>query len=228
MWKRSLLLLIALLMITLPCQAEVIRLGDTVCLLQPPSGEDSGTKYVLFVGAGVYFHAVRNYRDYTATDGELLIPQADQKYDLPSAASDEVIPDVYPRLLEWAEAGHPLVLIGYSSGGYPATILAGKLAEAGYTGTVYLLDGVYGNYHSTAFNAKYFRSHLSTWDLRIYASSDKKTKISVRTRKVGTSLMEDDFVTYRQYGKNHNGMQDFYDVILNGAPAPEPKPLTQK
>ena len=161
-------------------------------------------------------------------DGELLIPQGNEKYDKHSAASDVVIRDVYPFLLDWAKAGHQMVLIGYSSGGYPATVLAGLLAEAGCTGTVYLLDGVYGNYRSTAFNAEYFRSRLSTWDLRIYASSDRSIKIAERTREVGASLSEDGFVTYHQYSTNHNGMQFLFDVILNDAEAPAPMPLTEE
>ena len=228
MRKRSLLLAIALLFIMPLCHAEIIRLGETQCLLQAPSGEDTGTKYVLFVGSGVFFHAIRNYQVYAAMDGELLIPQGNEKYDKHSAASDMVIRDVYPFLLDWAKAGHQMVLIGYSSGGYPATVLAGLLAEAGCTGTVYLLDGVYGNYRSTAFNADYFRSRLSTWDLRIYASSDRSIKIAERTREVGASLSEDGFVTYHQYSTNHNGMQVFFDVILNDAEAPAPMSLTEE
>ena len=40
MRKRSLLLAIALLFIMPLCHAEIIRLGETQCLLQAPSGED--------------------------------------------------------------------------------------------------------------------------------------------------------------------------------------------
>lgn len=221
MYRKGLIVLIILMLVTVPSFAEIIRIGKTDCLLQPAAEEDTAKKYVLFVGSGDYFHACQNCREITAPDGGLLIPQASSKYTLCSAASDEVIEDIWPTLLSWAEEGSEMILIGYSAGGYPATVLAARLAEKGYTGRLYLLDGVYGAYKSVYYNEAYYREHLLMWDVAIWASSDRLVNISERTRKVGKNLAEDVNVDYRQYALNHNGMKVFYDVILNGAEAPE-------
>ena len=121
--------------------AEVIRLGKTDCLLQPAAEEDTGKRYVLFAGSGDYFFAIRKCADIAAKDGMLLIPQGDSQYVLNSRASDVVIRDIRPQLLAWAEAGYEMNLVGYSSGGYPAVELARELAEEGYTGKLFILDG---------------------------------------------------------------------------------------
>ncbi len=224
---KKLLLFLTVLVLLVPSSglAEIFPLGDTPCLLQSPSGEeDPHKRYVYFVGSGDYFNAVRNCKDITAADAYLLIPQGDEKYQKPSAASDVVIRDLYPFLLAWAQGGYDLVLIGYSSGGYPATVLAASLAEAGFTGKLYILDGVYGDYRGVTYNAEYYRTRLSSWDLTIWASSDREVPIAERTRKVGVDLYWDDFVTYAQYSLTHNALQHLLDVIINGAAAPEPLP----
>ncbi len=201
--------------------AEKIRIGKTQCLLQPAAEEDRGKRYVLFVGSGDYFFATRNCADITAADGLLLIPQGDSAYQLCSAASDVVIRDLEPQILEWAREGHEIVLTGYSAGGYPATALAVSLAEAGYTGRLYLLDGVYNKYRGIAYNAAYFRENLATWQVTICASSSQAIAISERTRAVGEVLGGDGFAVYRRYAMTHNELKALYAPILSGAPWPE-------
>ncbi len=222
MLKKGLCIMLALVLAAGSASAEIIRIGKTHCLLQPPSEEDGRKKYALFVGSAEYFHGCMLCGDVTAKDGELLIPQGNEKYILCSAASDVVIRDLWPTLRSWAEEGFDIVLIGYSAGGYPATVLASRLAEEGYTGRLYLLDGIYGAYRSVHYNEDYYREHLASWDLTICASTDDSVQISGRTRKVGAALAGDGNVVYRQYALDHTRMTVFYDVILNGAEAPEP------
>lgn len=225
MIRRILTLLAALALLpAFSASADVIQLGDTPCLLQPAAEGDGGLRrYVLFTGDGDYFHAVQNCRDMTALDGLLLIPQGDSSYINYSSASDVVIADLFPALRAWAGDGYEMILIGYSAGGYPATVLAASLAEAGYTGRLILLDGIYGNYRGVAYNEGYYRASLSTWQVTIYASSEKGyPPISDRTQRVGAALADDEFVTYHRYAMSHNEMRMFYRVFLAGAEAPEP------
>lgn len=220
--KGVVIFLAVLLLVTSLSSAEMVTIGKTDCLLQPAAEEDAMKKYVLFVGSGDYFHVFRNCGELAAADGELLVPQGSSEYTLCSAASDEVIRDVWPKLRLWAEEGYEIILIGYSAGGYPATALASKLAEEGHTGRLYLLDGIYGAYKGIHYNEAYYREHLAAWNVTIWASEDRYVRISERTRSVGSGLAEDENVVYRQYALSHDGMKTLYDVILNGAEAPEP------
>ena len=224
MSRKSLIALIIMTLIAVSSSAETIRIGKTDCLLQPSAETDSTKKYVLFVGSAEYFNACSSCKDIMAHDGDLLIPQGNGERVLCSAASDEVIRDIRPTLLSWAADGYEMILIGYSAGGYPATTLASQLAEEGYNGRLYLLDGVSGAYKSTYFNESYYRNHLATWDITIYASSDRYVHISERTRRIGSELADDENVIYHRYKLNHEGMKLFYNVIMNGVEAPEPVP----
>ena len=226
MLKKSLALFAVLLFLLPAARAERIQIGETRCLLQEASqeGVDPLRRYVLFVGSGDYFNAVSNYRDYTAQDGVLLIPQGNSKYGKPSAASDVVIADLKPYLLAWAQEGCSITLIGYSSGGFPATVLAAYLAEQGYTGTVYILDGIYGDYRGVSYNEEYYRTHLSTWQVIFCTSTDPTVGIAIRSREICDGLKDEDFVTYLRFDMSHNRLQKLVDVILNGAEAPDPLP----
>lgn len=212
-WLTAMLIL---LVFHAAAAAETVQFGKTRCLLQPAAGMDCGKRYILSVGAGDYFFALRNCADLTAADGTLLIPQGDSKYELCSAASDVVIADLFPQVLAWAEAGDEIILTGYSAGGYPATALAAGLAEEGYDGRLYLLDGVYNKYRRVAYNADYFRDRLANWEVTIWASSSRAIEISERTRAVGEALSGDDFVTYRRYDMTHNELKALYAPILAG------------
>ncbi len=220
--RIALIILAALALVTASSFAEMITIGKTDCLLQPAAEEDAMKKYVLFPGAGDYFHVFQNCGELTAGDGDLLIPQGSSEYTLCSTASDEVIREIWPTLRLWAEEGYEIILIGYSAGGYPATDLAVKLAGEGHTGRLYLLDGIYGAYRGIYYNEAYYRDHLTAWDVKIWASGDRYVRISERTRKVGSGLAEDENVEYRQYALSHDAMKTLYDVILNGAEGPEP------
>ena len=226
MFKKA-LILFALLVLLIPCaRAERIQIGETRCLLQPSSLEEADPlrRYVLFVGSGDYFNAVSNYRDYTAVNGALLIPQGNSKYGKPSAASDVVIADLKPYLLAWAREGCDITLIGYSSGGFPATVLSAYLAEEGYTGTVYLLDGIYGDYRGVSYNEEYYRTHLNTWRVVLCTSTDPSVGIAIRSREICEGLKEEDFVTYLRFDMSHNRLQSLIDVFLNEAEMPDPLP----
>ena len=197
------------------CCAEVIRIGSTPCLFQPASQEDQGKRYALFVGSGDYFQATRNCADLSAAHGTLLIPQGDGRLELCSRASDQVIADIKATILSWAEEGSEVILVGYSAGGYPATALAIYLAQAGYTGRLYLLDGIYGDYRGITYNAGYYRANLDTWDVTMIASSSTSHNISERSRAVGEAMAEDAFLTYRWYDATHEDLKDIYVQILN-------------
>lgn len=223
MLRKGMAILLILMIITVPACAEIVRIGKTDCLLQPASEEDCLKKYVLFVGSAEYFHACMLCGDITARDGELLIPQGNNRYVRCTAASDVVMKDIWPTLLSWAEEGFSIVLIGYSAGGYPASTLASRLAEKGYTGRLYLLDGISGTYRGIRYNEEYYRERLASWELAIWTSSDKKVEIAARSRKIGSALEGDANVDYRHYTMSHARMRLFYDVIMNGAEAPAPE-----
>ncbi len=216
MLRKCCLGIVSVLLLFSCCRAETVRIGRTQCLMQLPTGEDLSKRYVLFVGSGDYFQALYSCAGITASDGELLIPQADSRYDKPSAASDQIIEDLRPLMLTWAEEGYAIVLTGYSSGGYPATALAVYLADAGYTGKLYILDGIYGDYRGVVYNADYYRSHLSDWQVTICSSAALNFNIAERTRSVGEALSGDAFVTYLAFDITHNELQDYYRVIFDG------------
>ena len=215
MIKKLFAVLILAALLAASCCAEVIRIGGTPCLLQPASREDRGRRYALFVGSGDYFQATRNCADLSAAYGTLLIPQGDGRLELCSRASDQVIADIKDTILSWAEEGSEVILVGYSAGGYPATALAIYLAQAGYTGRLYLLDGIYGDYRGITYNAEYYRANLAAWDVTMIASSSTSHNISERSRTVGEAMAEDDFITYRWYDATHEDLKDIYVRILN-------------
>ena len=212
MRRKILLIILSTALLAASCCAEVIRIGGTPCLLQPASREDRGRRYALFVGSGDYFQATRNCADLSAAYGTLLIPEGDGRLELCSRASDQVIADIKGTILSWAEEGSEVILVGYSAGGYPATALAIYLAQAGYTGRLYLLDGIYGDYRGITYNAAYYRENLDAWDVTMIASSHN---IAERSRAVGEAMAEDDFITYRQYDATHEDLKDIYVRILN-------------
>ncbi len=225
MRKAGAVILMLLILLVHSAGAEVIRLGKTNCLLQPAAEEDTGKRYVLFAGSGDYFFAIRKCADITAKDGMLLIPQGDSQYVLNSRASDEVIRDIRPQLLEWAEAGCEMILVGYSSGGYPAVELARELAEEGYAGQLFILDGANRAYKSVYYNADFYREYLTTWDVTICASSGDAFRIAIQTRTLGEALREDENVTYFQYNMSHNDMKALYGYVFGGMEMPDPEEM---
>ena len=222
-----LLLLVFLIMLSASASAEIVRIGKTSCLLLPATEEDLMKRYIFFTGSGDYYTALRNREDFAAADGTLLIPQADSQYKSCSVASDAVMKDLRPQLLSWAQEGSEIILIGYSVGGYPATVLAAYLAQEGYTGRLVLLDGVYSMYRGTHYNAPYFREHLESWKVTICASVSRNVKISVRTAKVGDALSGDTFVDYRQYKMSHNELKALTHIILSGKALPDPEDMEE-
>lgn len=225
MRKAGAVMLVLLILLAHSASAEMIRLGKTNCLLQPAAEEDTGKRYVLFTGSGDYFFAIRKCADITAKDGTLLIPQGDSQYVLNSRASDEVIRDIRPQLLEWAEEGSEMILVGYSSGGYPAVELARELAEEGYAGKLFILDGANRAYKSVYYNADFYREHLTAWDVTICASAGNSFRIAVNTRALGEALRDDENVTYLQYNMGHNDMKNLYGYVFNGLEMPDPEEI---
>lgn len=213
--RRIFLVCAALVFLAAPARAEEVTVGDTSCLLQPAAYQDEGLRrYVLFLGSDDFFRALYEGRYMTAADGELLIPQGDTRYRHPSGASDAVIKDLKPLLYDWTREGYEITLIGFSSGGYPATALAVYLARTGHSGRLVLMDGIYGNYRSVRYDADYFRSTLYQWDVTIYASCDIR-EIAGRTREVGRQLKDEDFVTYIEYeDKKHSDLKDQVQEVL--------------
>lgn len=222
MKKAGMMVLVLLIMLSRTVSAETVRFGKTNCLLQPAGEQDMMKRYVLFTGSWDYFNAIRKCADITAKDGMLLIPEGDSQYELNSRASDVVIRDIRPQLLEWAEAGYEMILIGYSSGGYPAVELARQLAEEGYPGQLYILDGANRAYKGVYYNADFYRKYLTTWTVTICASKGNSIRIAVNTRALGEELSEDDNVTYFLYDRNHEKMKELYLDILSGTGLPEP------
>ena len=221
--KKACVLIIALLiMLSHAASAEVVRFGKTECLLQPAEGQDCLKRYIFFVGSGDYFSATRKCVDLTATDGMLLIPEGNAEYVLNSRASDRVMEDIRPQLLEWAEAGYKMILIGYSSGGYPAVELARELAEAGYPGQLFILDGANRAYKGIYYNADFYRKYLTEWTVTICASEKDTIRIAGNTRALGEELREDGNVTYLVYKKSHNEMKNLALDILSGSGLPDP------
>ena len=225
MRKAGAVILALLILLVHSAFAEVIRLGKTDCLLQPAAEEDTGKRYVLFAGSGDYFFAIRKCADITAKDGMLLIPQGDSQYVLNSRASDEVIRDIRPQLLEWAEEGFEMILVGYSSGGYPAVELARELAEEGYAGKLFVLDGANRAYKSVYYNADFYREYLTAWDVTICASAGDAFRIAVQTRELGEALRDDGNVTYIQYNIGHNDMKALYGYVFGGLEMPDPEEM---
>ena len=219
---KCLLAVMLLSLLSVSCTAEIVRFGQTRCLLEPPAGEDSGRRYALFVGSGDYFQATRNCEGLSASDGTLLIPEGDGRFELCSRASDQVISDIRDTVLSWAREGHEVILIGYSAGGYPATALAVYLAQEGFTGKLYLLDGIYGDYRGITYNADYYRTGLSSWDVTMCASASTSHNIAERSRKVCGDLMEDSFADCRQYDGTHEDLKALYLMILAGEKLPDP------
>lgn len=227
MRKAGAVILVLLILLVHSAGAEVIRRGKTNCLLQPAEEEDTGKRYVLFAGSGDYFFAIRKYADVMARDGMLLIPQGDRQYVLNSRASDEVIRDIRPQLLEWAEAGYEMILVGYSSGGYPAVELARELAEEGYAGQLFILDGANRAYKGIYYNADFYREYLTAWNVTICASAGDSLRIAVNTRALGEALQDDKNVTYLQYNLSHNDMKALYGYIFSGMEMPDPEEMNE-
>lgn len=225
MRKAGTVILALLILLVHSAFAEVIRLGKTDCLLQPAAEEDTGKRYVLFAGSGDYFFAIRKCADIAAKDGMLLIPQGDSQYVLNSRASDVVIRDIRPQLLAWAEAGYEMNLVGYSSGGYPAVELARELAEEGYTGKLFILDGANRAYKSVYYNADFYREYLTSWDVTICASAGDAFRIAIQTRELGEALRDDENVTYLQYNMGHNDMKILYGYVFGGMEMPAPEEM---
>ena len=225
MKKACMLIIVLLIMLSHAASAEVVRFGKTNCLLQPAEGQDCLKRYILFVGSGDYFSATRKCADLTATDGMLLIPEGNAEYVLNSRASDRVVEDIRPLLMKWADAGYDMILIGYSSGGYPAVELAKELAEAGYPGQLFIVDGVNRAYKGTYYNADFYREYLRDWTVTICASEKDTIRIAENTRELGEELREDFNVTYLVYQKSHNEMKNLCLDILSGSGLPAPAPI---
>ena len=222
MRRACMMILAVLIMLSHAASAEVVRFGKTKCLLQPAEGQDCLKRYVLFVGSGDYFSATRKYTELTAADGMLLIPEGNAEYVLNSSASDRVMEDIRPQLMKWAEAAYDIILIGYSSGGYPAVELAKELAEEGYPGQLFILDGVNRAYKGIHYNADFYRKYLREWIVTICASEKDTIRIAENTRELGEELREDGNVTYLVYQKSHNEMKDLALDILRGSGLPDP------
>ena len=222
MRRACMMILAVLIMLSHAASAEVVRFGKTNCLLQPAEGQDCLKRYVLFVGSGDYFSATRKCAGLTATDGMLLIPEGNAEYVQNSRASDRVMEDIRPLLLKWADAGYDMILIGYSSGGYPAVELAKELAEAGYPGQLFIVDGVNRAYKGIHYNADFYREYLREWTVTICASEKDTIRIAENTRELGEELREESNVTYLVYQKSHNEMKNIALGILSGSEFPDP------
>lgn len=222
MKKTGLVLLVVLALLCRAAGAEILRIGKTPCLLNPPEQEDRMKRYIYFAGSGDYFHAVQNCAGYAAADGTLLIPQGDSKFSTCTAASDAVIRDLKPQVLQWAQEGNEIILVGYSAGGYPATALAVYLAGEGYTGHLVILDGIIRAYRGIHYNADYYREKLQAWQVTLCASSSQDVRIAESTRLVGEELREDGNVTYLPYTLSHNDMRSLFPYIFGGMQLPDP------
>ena len=223
MKKTGLVLLVLMALLCRTAGAEIIRIGKTPCLLNPAEQEDRMRRYVYFAGSGDYFHAVQNCADYTASDGMLLVPQGDGRFSTCTAASDVVIRDLKPQVLQWAQEGNEIILVGFSAGGYPATALAVYLAGEGYTGQLVILDGIIRAYRGIHYNAAYYREKLPTWQMTFCASSSQDVRIAEATRQVGEEMRDDGNVTYLPYILSHNAMRSLYPYIFEGMQLPDPE-----
>ena len=95
-------------------------------------------------------------------------------------------------------ADKEIVLVGYSSGGYPAAEIALALAEAGKTDiNLNIVDGVQGAKGRNQFQ-EYEKLDAAGVNTTIYSSSSKSTGISQNTRAVGEEFAkkEDSNIKY--------------------------------
>ncbi len=176
------------------------------------TNEESEKVYVYFGGSGSItggIEATANQTLKNNTYADTLL--------VPTGTGDvgrwnewyQTIDDISELLQSDEYKDKEIVLIGYSSGGYPAAEIALNLAEAGMTSQIelHIVDGVQGSDGKEPIQ-EYEAIENAGIETTIYASSDGRG-ISKVTREVGEKYADSEHITYvSDYTKNNTTHRD--------------------
>ena len=182
--------------------------------------ESSNKVYIYFGGSGAAKNGLnasdnKNIKGTTYQD-TVIVPILKGNTDS-WANWNDVVRDMEILLQSEEYADKEIVLVGYSSGGYPAAKLALALAKKGRAKNVTLnvVDGVQGNGVNDCI-ARYDKLDEAGVNTTIYASNASKT-ISSRTRAVGEAFAEKEDSNIHYGGKldlDHGQIQKYAQDLL--------------
>ena len=182
--------------------------------------ESSNKVYIYFGGSGAAKNGLnasdnKNIKGTTYQD-TVIVPILKGNTDS-WANWNDVVRDMEILLQSEEYADKEIVLVGYSSGGYPAAELALALAKKGRAKNVTLnvVDGVQGNGVNDCI-ARYDKLDEAGVNTTIYASNASKT-ISSRTRAVGEAFAEKEDSNIHYGGKldlDHGQIQKYAQDLL--------------
>ena len=219
---RHLIIPLLLLLLFLCGTASAEKAGRTKYVLQPAPEGAGKVLYVLFPGSTEMYSACRTFKDLTADDGLLLLSQPPERKPALADAWKPLIEDISPIILDYARQEYDIRIIGFSAGGYPAVTIATALAEEGFSGTLWLLDGVPKPTEEIEYTADFFREHFSSWQLYFCIAGKDNRDITVRTGEVAAILADDENVTVASYAFRHSRLlSPMLETILHHAPEPK-------
>ena len=181
--------------------------------------ENSNKVYIYFGGSGAAKNGInasdnKNIKGTTYQD-TVIVPILKGNTDS-WANWNEVVRDMEILLQSEEYAGKEIVLVGYSSGGYPAAELALALAKEGRAENVTLnvVDGVQGNGVKDCI-ARYDKLDEAGVNTTIYGSNGSR-EISSRTRAVGETFAtkEASNIHYEKVDLDHGEIQDYAQDLL--------------
>ena len=181
--------------------------------------ENSNKVYIYFGGSGAAKSGInasdnKNIKGTTYQD-TVIVPILKGNTDS-WANWNEVVRDMEILLQSEEYAGKEIVLVGYSSGGYPAAELALALAKEGRAENVTLnvVDGVQGNGVKDCI-ARYDKLDEAGVNTTIYGSNGSR-EISSRTRAVGETFAtkEASNIHYEKVDLDHGEIQDYAQDLL--------------